>query len=122
MQWSSACANGHARTPTKVHEVCQNYLTSGLTSKRQAPVECESPSEICDLVAASQARVFSEECGSVKESQGVGPVPLPTAHLDRSFDVSRRNVIENSLLRRRAARALAVQRFYPTVLGRSSRV
>ena len=40
--------------------------------KRQAPVECESPSEICGPVAAAKGRVLSEECGSVKESQGAG--------------------------------------------------
>ena len=65
MQWSSACASGHARTPTK-----------GLRSMpklRQVPVECESPSEICDPVAAAKEKVLSEECDSVKESQRAGP-------------------------------------------------
>ena len=38
--------------------------------RRQATVESESLSEICGLVPEAKAGVLSEECGSVKESQG----------------------------------------------------
>ena len=72
MQWPSttgaeAC---YARTPTKVYEVCPNDPSSGSSSRRQATVESESLSEICGLVPEAKAGVLSEECGSVKESQG----------------------------------------------------
>ena len=45
MQWSSAGSGTeacHARSPTKVDENCPNCSISGLSSRRQAPVESDS--------------------------------------------------------------------------------
>ena len=73
MQWSSldtgaeAC---HARSPAKVYEACPHDSSSGPSSRRQAPVESESLSEMCAPVPGAKAGVLSEECGCVKEPRG----------------------------------------------------
>ena len=74
MQWSSAEIDTepcHARSPTKVYEQCSDYSTSGSSSRRQAPVESESVSDICDLVPDAKVGVKSEECGRVKSLVGL---------------------------------------------------
>ena len=48
---------GMRKTPTNVHGVYPNYLTCGLSSRRQAPVESESLSEICDPVPDARGGV-----------------------------------------------------------------
>ena len=55
-----------------VHDKCPDYPTSGTSSRRQAPVESESLSEICDPVPNAKGGVLFEEFGSVKESRGAG--------------------------------------------------
>ena len=58
-------------THTKVYEKGPDDSTSGSSSRRQAPVESESLSEICDsVVPDAKSGVLSEDCGSVKESRG----------------------------------------------------
>ena len=60
------------------HEVPRKSLKSAHitrplpSSRRQAPVQSESLSDICDLVHDAKVGVLSEECGSVEESRGSG--------------------------------------------------
>ena len=75
MQWSSAYTGAkacHARTPTKVCEVCPNDSSSGASSRRQATVESDPLSGIGGPLSDAKAGVLSETCGSVRESRGAG--------------------------------------------------
>ena len=79
MQWSSAGIGTeacHARSPTKVHELCSDYSTSGPSSRRQAPVESESLSEISDPVP--DAKGGKEEDRDTTDENG--PLPVPKSH------------------------------------------
>ena len=129
--------------PQRSMKHVKNCLTSGPSSKRHAPVECEFPSEICDPVAAAK-RVLSEVCGLkelAREGARVQGQPAAKGEDDRSSDVSEPPPLSEpprvvpgrrhrtlrihfdhlmcrdgrlkkiSLLKRRASRALAVQRF-----------